>query len=267
MTRLLGKWLWKYPKTKSVLRRIRSSVFGTNSVSTNFVKLSESEVDAETSRLRDSWQADELPARQRLLVDGQLAQFRTGQRIDVFDVLVEAIKRLPGFKGTSALLEIGCSSGYYSEVFGVAGLTLKYVGCDYSSAFVDLARKSYPGLQFDVQDATALDYADESFDVVVSGCCLLHIPEYESAIAETARVAGQHAIFHRTPVLPHQTTMHFRKLAYGVETVEIHFGEAEFLRLLNKHGLKVIDVHTLNEDVQKGVKTAVRTYVCQKVKN
>jgi hypothetical protein len=85
------------------------------------------------------------------------------------------------------------------------------------------------------------------------------------AIAETARVAKHYAIFHRTLILPHQSTMHFRKLAYGIETIEIHFGEAEFLALIDKHGLTMMEVYTLDEDVHQGVKTSVRTYVCRKV--
>ena len=100
--------------------------------------------------------------------------------------------------------------------------------------------------------------------MVVSGCCLLHIPEYEATIAETARVAKSYAIFHRTPVLPDHPTMHFRKLAYGVETVEIHFGERELLNLFLKRGLNVIDTRTMDKDVRQGVMTAVRTYVCSK---
>ena len=266
MMGLLRQWLGKHPRLRGALRRIRSSIPGQHSVSTDFVQLSSADLESEAGRLRNSWQADELPARQRVLVDRQLAHYRAGERVDVFDVLVEAIKKLPCPNGMGSLLEIGCSSGYYSEVFGIAGLPFTYAGCDYSPAFVELARKKYPGLQFDVQDATALAYASGRFDVVISGCCLLHIPEYEAAIAETARVAGCYAIFHRTPVLPHQSTMHFCKLAYGIETVEIHFGETEFLTLLDKHGLTLMDVHTLDEDVHQGVETAVRTYVCIKVK-
>lgn len=266
MISLLRQWLAKYPSLKNALRRIRSSIPGRRSVSTGFIQLSGADLESEAGRLRNSWQADELPGRQRVLVDRQLMHYRAGQRVDVFDVLVEAIKQLPRMSGAGTLLEIGCSSGYYSEVFGIAGLPFTYTGCDYSPAFVAMARKTYPGLHFDVQDATALTYADSHFDVVISGCCLLHIPDYEVAIAETARVAERYAIFHRTPVLPHLSTMHFRKLAYGIETVEIHFGEAEFLALLNKFGLTLIDVFTLDEDVHQGAKTAVRTYVCSKVK-
>ena len=163
-----------------------------------------------------------------------------------------------------SVLEVGCSSGFYSEVFEIARLDLSYAGCDYSDAFIELARQKYPALRFDVEDATALKYGDNAFDIVISGCCLLHIPEYEVAVAETARVTCRYAIFHRTPVVLGQPNVYYRKQAYGVETVEIHFNEPQFLKLLDRQGLELIATYTLDEFVQDGVGSANRTYVCKK---
>mgnify|MGYP000555746097 CR=1 FL=1 len=84
----------------------------------------------------------------------------------VFDTLVEALNKLPPAERTS-LLEIGCSSGYYSEVLAARGIDARYHGCDYSKAFIELARRHYPALPFDVMDATQLGYAGGQFDVVV----------------------------------------------------------------------------------------------------
>ncbi|MGO4133800.1 class I SAM-dependent methyltransferase [Rhizobium brockwellii] len=171
------------------------------------------------------------------------------------------------FPADGSLLEIGCSSGYYSEVLDANGLPLRYRGCDYSDAFIDMARSTYPGLSFDVEDATRLSYQNDAFDVVVSGCCLLHIPDYEAAIAESARVAKKYVIFHRTPVVYGEPTKYFRKHAYGVETIEIHFSEPQLLDLFRIHGLEVQATFTLNEnadprDSSKG--NANRTYLCRK---
>jgi ubiquinone/menaquinone biosynthesis C-methylase UbiE len=142
---------------------------------------------------------------------------------------------------------------------------ITYAGCDYSDAFIALARQKYPALRFEVEDATAMHYRDNAFDVVISGCCLLHIPEYQAAVSETARVARRYAIFHRTPVVLGQPNQYFRKRAYGVETVEIHFNEPEFLALLASSNLELIATYTLNEIVQDGVGSASRTYVCRKI--
>jgi SAM-dependent methyltransferase len=246
---------------------VRDALMPAAPVSSHYIAMNDAEADSEAARLRASWQSDALPRRQRELVDRQLADYRRGTPIDVFDVMVRALRKLSTGERAS-VLEVGCSSGFYSEVFAIAGVPAAYTGCDYSEAFIALAREIYPALRFDVEDATALRYPDEAFDVVISGCCLLHIPEYEAAVAETARVAKRYAIFHRTPVVMGQPNKYFRKQAYGVETVEIHFNEPQFLALLQNHGLELMETFTLHEqrdadNPQRG--NANRTYLCRKV--
>ncbi len=224
------------------------------------------EASAEGQRLRSAWQDDSMPDKQRALVDAQLEQYRRGTAIDVFDVFVRSLRELPDLKPGMSVLEVGCSSGFYAEVMHIADLPLRYEGCDYAEPFIDLARRRHPGVPFSVADATALHHASSSFDIVVSGCCLLHIPEYAVAVAETARVAKRYAVFHRTPVVWGEPERWYRKEAYGVPTVEIHFNEPEFLDLLARNGMQVLATHTLHEeqlgDGSRG--HAVRTYVCEK---
>jgi SAM-dependent methyltransferase len=251
-------------KVLRLLRRIKLLPIGeVAAVSTNYEKLNSGEVVAETARLRASWQDEALPARQRALVDRQLAAYRAGESVDVFDVFNSVVKDIESRVPVSSLLEIGCSSGYYSEVLKISKSSLAYTGCDYSQALIRLARERHPDVPFDIEDATRLSYPNRAFDIVVSGCCLLHIPEYQKAIAETARVSSKAVIFHRTPVLENAPTEFFRKEAYGVETFEIHFGEVELLDLFSKSGLKV-DKHVdlARERQANGVVMAVRTYLC-----
>lgn len=258
----------RFPKLKARLKHLRDTLMPGTSVSSHYIEMKQTEAGGEAARLRSAWQADKLPRRQRELVNRQLEEYRRGLPVDVFDVLVRALRELHGMQHDMSVLEIGCSSGFYSEVLSIAELPVTYIGCDYSEAFIALAREIYPALRFDVEDATALHYPDNSFDVAVSGCCLLHIPEYETAIAETARVAKQFAIFHRTPVVIGQPNKYFRKLAYGVETVEIHFNEPQFLALLEQHGLKLEATFTLSEERDANnpqIGSANRTYVCRKV--
>lgn len=257
--------LRRSPGLKAMLKRIRDGIMPSASVSSHYVEMAGATANTESARLRGAWKDDELPQRQRELVDRQLADYRCGAAIDVFEVMVQALQVLPQGEGKTSVLEVGCSSGFYSEVFHIAGLGVDYTGADYSDAFIALARQKYPALQFDVEDATALSYADDSFDVVISGCCLLHIPEYEAAVAETTRVARRYAIFHRTPVVLNQPNRYFRKLAYGVETVEIHFNEPQFLALLHNHGLVLQQTWTLSEEAADAPTSAVRTYLCRVV--
>ncbi len=256
-----------FPFLKRVLRAVRNHLSTGAAVSSQYVSLQADEALAEGQRLRGAWQDDALPRKQRALVEQQLKQYREGARIDVFDVFANSLRALPDMAPGMSLLEIGCSSGYYSEVIDIAGLPLKYTGCDYSDAFIRLARGKYPDIEFAVEDATALHYPDRSFDIVVSGCCLLHIPEYAKAVAETARVASRYAIFHRTPVVWGRPDQWYRKKAYGVETVEIHFNEPDFLALLKCHGLELLATYTLHEEISGSDRMqghAIRTYVCRK---
>ncbi len=254
----------RFPRLRGLFRRALHFMRPDTGVSTHYNELAGDEAATESIRLRMAWKGTDLPTKQRQLVDQQLTAYRQGAAIDVFDVLVKSLRGLQSETDKMRVLEVGCSSGYYSEVFSIAGLCVDYAGCDYSEVFVAMARQRYLGLQFDVQDATSLHYEDNAYDVVISGCCLLHIPEYEAAIAETARVARSYAIFHRTPVVLGQATKYYRKQAYGVETVEIHFNERELLQLVDDSGLQLLATYTLDETVSRGTRSAVRTYVCRK---
>ena len=262
MKTVLLALLKRFPLLKRALKGLRNRMFPGAAVSSNYIALQADEAGAEGQRLRAAWHDEAMPQKQRKLVEQQLRQYRGGARIEVFDVFVDSLLQLPDLAPGMSLLEIGCSSGFYSEVVDIAGLPLKYFGCDYAPAFIELARRKYPALDFRVEDGTNLRYADREFDIVVSGCCLLHIPEYARAVTETARVARRYAIFHRTPVVWDQPEQWYRKKAYGVETVEIHFNEPEFVALLDGNGLEVLAAHTLHEDAV-GLH-AIRTYICRK---
>ncbi len=218
--------------------------------------------------LTEAWRAPVIPKRQyNLFVEEQLKDYRQGLPVEPFDVLVNILKdnidRLEHLK----ILEIGCSSGYYSEVLKIKGINSKYYGCDYSGYFIESAQKLFPGIEFQVQDASSLTYADGSFDIVVSGCCLLHIMDYETAIKETARVAKDYIVFHRTPVLHKKATSYFIKTAYGVKMFEIHFNERELLRLMNKNNLRLVDIITFNATFEDSIGDfhAYKTYLCRKI--
>jgi ubiquinone/menaquinone biosynthesis C-methylase UbiE len=254
----------RHPTLVRTLKALKYSVFRYASVSTNYVHLDEARSGLESERLRSAWKSGDLPSRQRRLVDSQIAKFRAGKAVDVYDVFVQALRPLQPQGLVGSLLEVGCSSGFYSEVLDIARLNFVYAGCDYSDAFIAMARERYPGIPFHVQDATKLSFEDDSFDVVVSGCCLLCIPEYAAAVRETARVARQYAIFHRTPVVLGQSNQYYRKFAYGVETFEIHFNEPDFLALLSESGFSLVMNLTLHENARNGTGTATRTYVCRK---
>ena len=252
----------RHPALKSAARAMLRPL--RRGISSDYQPLAEGERSAILGALEDAWKDDDIPHLQREVVEKALADYRSGKPLPAFDCLVELLQPLARAVPGQTLLEVGCSSGYYAEVIAMRGLDLRYAGCDFSPAFVDLAKRCHPANDFDIADATALPYGDGSFDIVVSGCCLLHIPNYARAITETARVARRHVLFHRTPVLHAQLTRYFTKRAYGVRTVEIHFQESELVARFASAGLRVVAVSTLEVDWRYGDAFASKSYLCEK---
>lgn len=226
---------------------------------------SSSKIDESSRRLESSWQEKNIPAIQRELVNRQIQDFRDGKPIDVFDSLVQEL-RLIQREAIDNILEIGCSSGYYSEVFKLAEIDIKYSGCDYSIPFIEMAKYYYPSGNFYVADARSLPFDTSSFDIVISGCCILHIREYEIAIQEAARVAIKYVLFHRTPVLINQNTTFYLKQAYGVEMLEIHFNESELHQIFLKNNLRLTKTITIDHQYNSRGEliSASRLYICAK---
>jgi ubiquinone/menaquinone biosynthesis C-methylase UbiE len=102
------------------------------------------------------------------------------------------IAEAAGFAGARGLrvLEIGCGLGTDGAGFARAGAI--YTGGDLTEAAVSLARRRFEleGLrgEFRVADAEALEFADESFDVVYSHGVLHHTPDIAAAVGEIHRV-------------------------------------------------------------------------------
>jgi ubiquinone/menaquinone biosynthesis C-methylase UbiE len=208
--------------------------------SDNYRILRPEEIDDVARRCANAWQAPSIPLRQyEACVRPELKAFSEGKSIAPYDALVRCVKALPPEINNPAtlILDVGCSSGYYSEVLAKRGLFYTYVGCDSSEAFVEFAHNEYPHLQFHVQDITWLDYNDAQFPIVMSGGVLMHIYEYEKALSELVRVSSKYVILHRTPVAIGKATVAYEKTAYGVPVVEWMFGQKELKRLTEKYGL------------------------------
>jgi SAM-dependent methyltransferase len=182
------------------------------------------------------WLAARTVARQERAYQRLIADMKRGEpRLD-FKVAAEAVAATGLAK--PSLIEIGCGSGYYSEVFATllpGGVT--YTGIDYSQAMIARARAQYPAVQFEVADATKLPYPDSRFDIAFNGVSLMHIVNYAAAIREAARVAARYCILHTVPVFDDHRTTYLRKYAYGAPVVEIVFGRAELMSLCEQASL------------------------------
>lgn len=213
----------------------------------------------------NGWHDSAVAERQDAAYQALIQQMYAGQPREDLVAAAEAVRHTR--TDDPLILEVGCGSGYYSEILShLLRLPVRYVGMDYSQAMVRLACEIYPNLSFVGGDGTALPFADASFDIVLNGVALMHILRYEAAIAESRRVARRWAIFHTVPVQQSRETTVLSKQAYGQATIEVIFNERELHHLFEQGGLVVR--HILNSipyDLNSvlGESIATKTYMCE----
>jgi ubiquinone/menaquinone biosynthesis C-methylase UbiE len=100
----------------------------------------------------------------------------------VSEPLLDAVGAARGTR----LLDMATGPGYVAAKAAERGA--EPVGVDFSDTMLAYARTRAPGVEFVRGDATALAFADASFDAVVAAFLLLHLGEPERAVAEAARV-------------------------------------------------------------------------------
>jgi len=91
------------------------------------------------------------------------------------------------------VLEIGCGTGLVLERIARFAHTAK--GIDLSPGMLERAKGR--GLDVQQADCAALPFEDASFDVACSFKVLAHVPDFDTAVAEMARVVrpGGHLVF------------------------------------------------------------------------
>ena len=207
--------------------------------STDYRVLSGAEEARSVTASSSGWLASRTVARQERAYRGLIAAMKRGEpRLD-FKVAAQAVAAT-GIANPS-LLEVGCGSGYYSEVFAtLLHGAVNYTGTDYSEPMIARARARYPSTAFEVADATRLSFADGAFDIVFNGVSLMHIVDFRAAIVEAARVASGFCIFHGVPVFDGFRTTFLRKYAYGAPVVEIIFEKPELMASCRDAGLHLV---------------------------
>jgi ubiquinone/menaquinone biosynthesis C-methylase UbiE len=188
-----------------------------------------------------------------------------GEPREDLKVAAEAIS----FTGTTdpIILEVGCGSGYYAEIIPyLLGRRVKYIGVDYSEAMIRMAKENYPERPFVIGDAMMLPFKNGSFSIVFDGVSIMHVREYEMAIAEILRVSRQWVIFHTVPVTMKVKTTMLLKKAYGKRVMEWVFNEREFLQIIEENGLAVREeMDSISYDLKGviGETIKTKTYVCE----
>lgn len=98
------------------------------------------------------------------------------------DAMLDAAAVKPGVH----VLDVATGAGYI--VGAAADRGARAIGLDFSTAQVALARQVHPDVEFRVGSAEALPYESATFDAVVMGFGMNHLPDPEKAVLEAFRV-------------------------------------------------------------------------------
>ncbi len=135
--------------------------------------------------------------------------------------------RIPKVIQNKTVLEIATGPGLLAKK--VAYSAKKMIATDYSEGMIEEAKKGTvpSNLSFEVADATALPYKDQSFDVVIIANALHIMPDPEKALQEISELVKSDDAF----------------IGYGT----LHQGNtnsAEILRNSKKNGLLGLKLHS-----------------------
>ena len=92
------------------------------------------------------------------------------------------------------VLCLGCGAG--EECFHIKSIgAKKVVGVDISKSLVDIAKKNFPGIEFEVMNMEKLRFSEASFDVVYSSLVLHYVQNWTKVFNEVKRILKKNGIF------------------------------------------------------------------------
>jgi SAM-dependent methyltransferase len=149
--------------------------------------------------------------------------------------------------GAGPVLDVGCGTGRMTAQLDLLGVPVS--GIDLSPRMVEVARRSHPGLRFDVGSMLALDRPDGSLGGVLAWYSVIHVPDERlpGVFAEFRRVlapggylllgfqAGDEPL-HLSEALGHPVSLDFhRRQPDQVAALLTQAGLAVRARLLREH--------------------------------
>jgi len=109
------------------------------------------------------------------------------------------VEMLP-VKNGDAVLDIACGSGDICKL--LLQKTNSIVGCDISEEMLGIARKKVGGVEFQVQDASNLEFKNEEFDLITCVFGIRNFEQVEKSIDEAFRVLKKNGMFAIMEFLP-----------------------------------------------------------------
>jgi 2-polyprenyl-3-methyl-5-hydroxy-6-metoxy-1,4-benzoquinol methylase len=186
-------------------------------------------------------------------VTNATADVPTGNTFDKYGSSNPVVKRLMGgFHSTldglwdkaapTSILDVGCGEGVLTAEWAERLGDGRIVGIDLDDPKLraEWERRSRPNLEFRVEEATSLSFADGEFDMACAIEVLEHVPEPEATLAEMARVASGHLLVS----VPREPLWRGLNLARGAYVRDLgntpghvnHWSKRAFVALLSRYG-------------------------------
>jgi 2-polyprenyl-3-methyl-5-hydroxy-6-metoxy-1,4-benzoquinol methylase len=181
------------------------------------------------------------------------AEVPTGNTFDKYGSSNPVVKRLMGgFHSTldelwakaapRSILDVGCGEGVLTAEWAERLGEGRIVGIDLDDPKLrsEWERRRRPNLEFRVEEATSLSFADGEFDLACAIEVLEHVPEPEATLGEMARVSSGHLLV-SVPREPLWRALNVARGAYWRDLGNTpghvnHWSRREFVALLSRYG-------------------------------
>jgi 2-polyprenyl-3-methyl-5-hydroxy-6-metoxy-1,4-benzoquinol methylase len=141
-----------------------------------------------------------------------------------------------------SVLDVGCGEGVLTVDWAERLGDARVVGIDLDDPKLraEWDRRARANLEFRVEEATHLSFADSEFDLASAIEVLEHVPQPEATVAEMARVARRHLLVS----VPREPLWRALNVARGAYLRDLgntpghvnHWSKRDFVSLLSRHG-------------------------------
>ena len=177
----------------------------------------------------------------------------TGNTFDKYGSTNPVVRRLmTNFHGTldemwgraapESVLDVGCGEGVLTHEWAERLGDRRIVGIDLEDAKLrdEWGKRRRSNLEYRVEEATSLSFADGEFDLAAAIEVLEHVPEPEATVAEMARVARRHVLVS----VPREPLWRGLNVARGAYVRSLgntpghvnHWSRRSFVAMLARHG-------------------------------
>ena len=140
------------------------------------------------------------------------ATSRAGSPPQIFKLCSDALNAIPGTASLS-LLEVGCASGYYTEVMIIGSAAIPLYRCGLQRRNDQTRKAILSRVAVLSCGRTRAPFPTAAFEVVLAGAILEHVGDWEKVLSELVRVCHSYLVLHRTVITTKGST--FTQLMEG----------------------------------------------------